>query len=158
MEHSGKLFRGRIQKQNQEARKFKGRKTLFFTYIVKLVLAKLRANSGLFTCGSQVPRPHTQFSCFTCSLSAKTGSFTRVYVANTSHRLHAKCLQPPVNLLEYNGYFRIHFEVPVTHGELMQICHQLAYQRARFCRQKTCHWQAKTVESQKKILAKRSQK
>ena len=78
-------------------------------YTVKLARAKLPANAGNFPSASQVERPHTQFTCVTCSLPLKTGKFTRVYQASTSRRIDAKCLQPHVNLSEYNGYFTDNF-------------------------------------------------
>ena len=62
--------------------------------------AKLPANAGKFACGLHVKTPHTQFTCVACSLSVKTGKFTRVYAASGSRRIHAKCLQPHANLLE----------------------------------------------------------
>ena len=37
------------------------------TYTVKLARAKLPANAGNFICSSQVKKPHTQFTCVTCS-------------------------------------------------------------------------------------------
>ena len=55
-------------------------------YTVKLTRAKLIANAVNFTCRLHVRRPHTQFTCVTCSLPVKTGKFTRVYAASTSRR------------------------------------------------------------------------
>ena len=78
-------------------------------YTVKLTRAKLPANAGNFTRELHVKRPHTQFTCVTFSLNVKTGKFTRVYAANTSRRIHANCLQPQLNLPEYNGYFTSNF-------------------------------------------------
>ena len=89
-------------------------------HTVKLARAKLPAKIGHFTCSSHVKNPHTQFTCVTCSLLVKTGKFTCVYKASTSRRIHANCLQPHVNLLEYNGYFTgiitygIHANLPTT--------------------------------------------
>ena len=74
------------------------------SYIVELTRAKLLANAGNFTCGLHVERPHTQFTCVTCSLPVKRDKFTCVYAANTSRRIHANCLQLHVNLLEHSGY------------------------------------------------------
>ena len=50
-------------------------------------------------------RRRMQFTYVTCSLSVKTVKFTRVQAAYTSCRIHANCLQPHVNLLEYRRYF-----------------------------------------------------
>ena len=36
------------------------------------------ANAGNFTCGPHVKKPHTQFTCVTCSLLVKSDKFTRV--------------------------------------------------------------------------------
>ena len=74
-------------------------------FTVKLARAKLPANTDNFTCSGQVKRPHTQFTCITCSLPVKPGKVTCFYAASTSCRIHSKRLQPHVNLLEYNGYF-----------------------------------------------------
>ena len=94
-------------------------------YTVKLARAKLPANAGNFTCSSQVKRPHTQFSCVTCSLPVKTGKFTCVEAASNSRRAHANCLQAHVNLLEYHGHFTGNFTCG-THANLpatsMQNC------------------------------------
>ena len=62
------------------------------TYTVNLARAKLPVNIGNFTCSSQVKRPHTQFTCVTCSLPVKTGNYTCFYAASTSHRIHAVAL------------------------------------------------------------------
>ena len=43
-------------------------------------------------CSLQVKRPHTQFTCVTCSLPVKTGNYTCFYAASTSHRIHAIAL------------------------------------------------------------------
>ena len=95
------------------------------THTVKLTRAKLPANAGDFTHGLHVKRHHTQFTCVTCGLPVKTGKFTPVYAANTSRRIYANCLQPHVNLLEYNEYFTGNFACG-THANLpatsMQIC------------------------------------
>ena len=73
---------------------------------------------------------YMQFTCITCSLPVKTGKFTCVEAASTSHRIHANCLQAHVNLPEYHGHFRSNFTCG-THANLpatsMQKC---------FCRQK----------------------
>ena len=74
-------------------------------YPVKLTRAKLPANPGNFTHGLHVKRPHTHNTCVTCSLPVKLGKFTRKYAASSSHRIQANCLQPHVNLSEYNGFF-----------------------------------------------------
>ena len=58
------------------------------TYTVKLARAKLTANAVKFICSSQVKRPHTQFTCVTCSLPVKTGNYTCFYVASISRRVH----------------------------------------------------------------------
>ena len=78
-------------------------------YTVKVTRAKLPANAGNFTGGMHVKRPHTQFTCATCSLLVNTGKLTRVCAASTSRRLHANCLQAHVNLPEHNGYFTSNF-------------------------------------------------
>ena len=91
------------------------------SYTAKLTRAKLPANCGNFT----------------CSLSVKTGEFTRVYAVRTSRRIYAKFLQPHVNLLENNGYFK-----GKLHAELIQTG------------KNTGHLPAKTRESQMKIPAK----
>ena len=62
------------------------------TYTVKLARAKLPANADNFICSSQVKRPHTQFTCVTCSLTVKTGNYTCFYVASISRRIHAIAL------------------------------------------------------------------
>ena len=49
----------------------------------------LLANSGNFTCSSQVKRPHTPFTCVTWSLPVKTGKYTCLYVASSARRIHA---------------------------------------------------------------------
>ena len=69
-------------------------------YTVKLTPAKSPANAGKFTRGLHVKRPHTQFTCVTCSLPVKTGKFIRVYGASISGRIQAIFLQPHVNLPE----------------------------------------------------------
>ena len=108
-------------------------------YTVKLARAKLPANAGNFTCSSQVKRPHTQFTCVTCSSAVKTGKFTCVYAASTSRRIHANCLQPHVNLPEYNEYFTgnftcgIHANLPTTSK---QKCLLLQANMHAICRQK----------------------
>ena len=43
------------------------------TYTVKLMRAKLPASAANFNSGLHVKRPHTQFTCITCSLPAQTG-------------------------------------------------------------------------------------
>ena len=96
-------------------------------YTVKLTRAKLSANSGNFTCGLHVKRPHMQFACVTWSLPVKTAKFTCVYAASTSRRIHANCLQAHVNLPEYHGHFTCG-----THA----ICLPLVCKSACFCRQK----------------------
>ena len=90
------------------------------SYTVKLAHATLPANAVNFTCSSLVKRPHTQFTCVTCSLPVKTGKFTCVETASTARRIHANCLQPHVKLPEYNGCFTgnftcgIHANLPAT--------------------------------------------
>ena len=50
----------------------------------------LPANAGVFTCKmTHVKKPHTQFTCVTCSLPVETGKFTYFYAASTSRRIHA---------------------------------------------------------------------
>ena len=109
------------------------------TYTVKLAGAKLPANAGNFTCSSQVKRPHTQFTCVTCSLPVKTGKFTSDDAASTSRRIHANCLQAHVSLLEYHGHFTGNFTCG-THANLpatsMQICLLLQAKIHATCRQK----------------------
>ena len=57
---------------------------LFFDMVVLLLKA------GIFTRGAtHVKRPPTQFTVVTCSLHAKTGKFTCLYVASISYRIHA---------------------------------------------------------------------
>ena len=106
-------------------------------HTVKLTRAKIPANSGKFSYGSDVKRPHTQLTCVICSLPINTGEYTRVYAASTSRKIHANCLQPRVNLLECNGQFT--GKLP---AELMQIC-----QRPQKClllqTKTTCNLQAK---------------
>ena len=68
------------------------------TYTVKLARAKLSANSGNFTCSSQVKRPHTQFFCVTCNLPVETGNDTCFYPASTSRRIPAIALNIARNL------------------------------------------------------------
>ena len=126
----------------------------FIRYTVKLTRAKLPANTGNFTRRLHVKRPHTQFTCVTCSLSVKTGKFTRVYAANTSHRIHANCLQPHVNLPEYNGYFtsnftwRTHEKLPVNS---MQNCLILQAKKQAIGKQKDLQSQAKLPWTADKI-------
>ena len=113
---------------------------------VKLTCAKLPTTAGNFTRGLHVKKPHTQFTCVTCSLPVATGEFTRVYVASTSHRIHANCLQRRVNLPEYNGYFtgNFKFETHVNlHATSMQNClllqanlHAIGRQKQQNLRQK----------------------
>ena len=108
-------------------------------YTVKLERAKLPANAGDFTCGSQVKRPHTQFTCVKCSLPVNTGKFTRVFAASTSRRIQTSCLQPHVKLPGYNGYFtsnftcRTHANLPATS---MQSCLFLQAKIHAICRSK----------------------
>ena len=59
------------------------------TYTVLLARAKLPANADNFTCSSQVKRPHTQFTCVTCSLPVETSNYTCFYAASVSRRIHA---------------------------------------------------------------------
>ena len=113
---------------------------------VKLARAKLPANAGNLTCSSQVKKPHTQFSCITCSLTVKTNKYTCVDVASTSRRIHANCLQARVNLPEYHAYFSGNFTCG-THAKLPATSMQ-----------NFLLLQAKTLESQTKIPAKRRQK
>ena len=79
-------------------------------YTVKLTRARLPAFAGIFISLLHVKRHHTHFTCITCSLPVKTGIFTRVYAASTSRRIHANCLQPRINLIEYNGYLTGNFK------------------------------------------------
>ena len=108
-------------------------------YTVKLARAKLPANTGNFTCSSQVKKPHTQFKCVTCSLPAKTGKITYFYAASTSRKIHTNCWQSHVNLPEYNGHFtgnftcRTHANLPATS---MQNCLQLQAKMHATFRQK----------------------
>ena len=118
-------------------------------HTVKLTRAKLLANAGNFTCGLHVKRPHTQFTCSTCSLPAKRGKFTRAHAASTSRREHADCLQLHVNLPEYNGYFTGSFSCG-THTKLPAIKHATL---PAFANQNTCKLQKKTQEWQAKVPA-----
>ena len=80
---------------------------------VKLVRANLPANAGNFSSGPPIKRPHTQFTCVTCSLLVKTGNFTCVYAASTSRRnLHMHVILP-----EYSRYFTVNFTCG-THANL----------------------------------------
>ena len=108
--------------------------------------AKLPANAGNFTRGLHVKRPHTQFTCVTCSLPVKTGEFTRGYAASTSRRLHASYLQPHVILPEHNGYFRGNFTCG-THANLLATS---MLNGLRLQAKNTCNLQAKTLDSQVK--------
>ena len=120
------------------------------SYIVELTRAKLLANAGNSTCGLHVERPHTQFTCVTCSLPVKRDKFTCVYAASTSRRIHANCLQLHVNLLEHSGYL-----TEKIHAELMQSRPRLAYKNACSRRQKHPHSQAKTpaIAGKKRAIA-----
>ena len=115
-------------------------------YTVKLARAKLPANAGNFACSSQVKRSLARFTCVTCGLPVITGKFTCFETASTSRGTHAHCLRANVNLPEYHRYFTGSFTCG-THANLpatsMQNCLLL---------------QAKTLESQVKIPAKRRQK
>ena len=115
-------------------------------YTVKLARAKLPANAGNFACSSQVKRSLARFTCVTCGLPVITGKFTCFETASTSRGTHAHCLRAHVNLPEYHRYFTASFTCG-THANLpatsMQNCLLL---------------QAKTLESQVKIPAKRRQK
>ena len=108
-------------------------------YTVKLARAKFPTNAVNFTSSSQVKRPDTQFTCFTCSLPVKTGKFTCVYAASTSRRIHANCLQPHVNLPEQNGCLTgnftcgIHAKFP---AKSMRNCPILQVKIHEICRQK----------------------
>ena len=108
-------------------------------YTVKQKGEKTPTNAGNFTGGLHIKRPHTQFRCVTCSLLVKTGKFTRVCAASTSHRIHANCLQLRVNLPEYNGYFTGNFTCG-THAN----CPQLACKYACFWKQKYTQFAGKT--------------
>ena len=108
-------------------------------YTLKLTRAELSANAGNFTWGPHVKRPHTQFTCATCSLPVKTSKITHVYAASTSRTRHANCLQPQVNLPEYNGYFTSNFTCG-THANLPAT----SMQNCLLCRQNTCNCQEKT--------------
>ena len=109
-------------------------------YTVKLARAKWSSNAGNFTCNLQVNRLNKQFTCVTCSLHVKTGKFTHVYVASTSLRRHAKCLQPQLNLPEHNGYFTDKFTC-----ETQQTCSRLACKIACVCRQKYMQFPAQNT-------------
>ena len=91
---------------------------------VKLARAKLPANAGNFSWSSQAKRPHTQFTCVTCSLLV-TADFTSVDEAGSSRRIHANCLQVHVNLPDYPRYLTSNFTCG-THANLpvtsMQNC------------------------------------
>ena len=65
---------------------------LLIIYTVKLARAKLSANAGNFTCRPHVKRPHTQFTCVTCSLPVKRGIFTCVYAVSTLRRIPEELL------------------------------------------------------------------
>ena len=99
-------------------RKPEPRITHIFT--VKLARSKLPENAGNFTWSLQVKRPHTQFTCVTCSLPVKTVKFTCVEAASTSRRIYANCLQAHAILPEYHGNFtgnftcRTHATLPAT--------------------------------------------
>ena len=86
-------------------------------YTVKLTRAKVPAKAGNVTCGPNVKRLQTQFTCVTCSLPVEKGKFTRKYAKSTSRGTHTNCLQPHVNLLDYNGFLQV-----ILHAELRQIC------------------------------------
>ena len=45
------------------------------TCTLKLARAKLPANAGKFASGPHVKRPHTNFTCLTCSLPVKARKF-----------------------------------------------------------------------------------
>ena len=115
-------------------------------YTVKLARAKLPANAGNFACSSQVKRSLAQFNCVTCSLPVITGKFTCFEAASTSRRTHAHCLRAHVNLPDYHRYFTGSFTCG-THAKLPASAGK-----------NTCNLQAKTLESQVKIPAKRRQK
>ena len=103
-------------------------------YTVKVTHAKLHANAG-----RHLKRPHTQFTCVTCSLLRKTRKFTLVYATSTSHRMHANCLQPCLSLPESSGYFTGKFTCG-THANLpatgLQDCLLLQATIHAICRQK----------------------
>ena len=82
-------------------------------YTVKLARAKLPANAGNFTGSSQVKRPHTQFTCVTCSLSVKTGKFTCFKAARTSRRIHftSHCHCAFTSPILDSTFFKLHFYV-----------------------------------------------
>ena len=137
-------------------------KTLPRAYTVKLTRAKLPANAGNFTCSSQVKRPHTQFTCVTCTLSVKTGKLTCVEVASTSRRIHANCLQAHVNLPEYHRHFTGSFTCG-THANLLTTSMknylllqakimQLAGKNTRIAGKNTRQTQAKTCNSTQNYL------
>ena len=53
-------------------------------------MVALPAKARNFTFGeTHVKRPHTQFTCVTCSLRVKTGKLTCSYAASTSRGIHA---------------------------------------------------------------------
>ena len=113
----------------------------------KLTLAKLPANAVNFTGGPHVKRPHTLFTCVTCNLPVRTGNFTRVYVASSSRKIHANCLQPHVNLPEYSGYFTGNFTCG-THANLSAI----GLQNCLFLQAKVkCNLPVKNLQFQAKI-------
>ena len=53
-------------------------------------MVALPAKAGISTREkTHVKRPHTQFTCVTCSLPVKTSTLTCFYAASTSRRVHA---------------------------------------------------------------------
>ena len=65
-------------------------------------------------------RPHTQFTCITCSLSVKTGNYTCFYAASTSRRIHAMALNKARKLqVKSSAWCRLtylHFAGEFTRG------------------------------------------
>ena len=98
------------------------------TRTVKLARAKLPAHAGNFTCCSEVKKPHTQFTCVTCSLPVKTGNYTYFYVASTSRRIHAIALNKArkfqMTSPAWCRLFYLQFAGEFTHGVIAE-CLQL---------------------------------
>ena len=106
------------------------------TCTVELARAKLPANASNFTCSSRVKRPHTQFTCVTCSLPVKTDKNTCFYSSSTSCRVHPNT----------TGILPV-----ILHAELMQICPRLACKIACFCWQKYIQFAGKNTGISRRI-------
>ena len=114
-------------------------------FTVKLACAKLPANAGNFIWRPPLKKPPTQLTCVTCSIPVEKGNFPCVCAASTPRRIHANCLQPHVNLLEYRGYFTGNF-TGTWQAKTQAICKQstaiarkipaIASKNTRNCRRK----------------------